>query len=352
MIREELILQYLNNQASAADAQLVESWKKQNPEDFALMEEIWVESPAVKEIELFNVETEWDSFMAMVTTAEDSTDQSQNQSETKHIQLVPKQEEVEAKAEKPVSLWREWRPFAVAASLLAIVAVSYALWPRGDIQHLALIDQDQITLPDATIVTINEGSTVSYPRSFKNKNQRLVKLNGIATFDITPDPDKPFIVESNGVGVRALGTIFEVDASSTEQTGVKNIEGLIKFFEVEDNEKFVLVEEGQSFVHDGTGFKETTPLPDPIIREFIPPLPPKPEIPLHSVREIVNYMRLISNGHVVPKGDDFDWNKKIRINLKTENLSKLIHELQNKASLTLIKKDCGDCYELRGFKVR
>ena len=347
MIREELILQYLNNQASAADSQLVESWKEENPVDFALMEEIWIESSSVNEIELFNVETEWDSFMEMVAVDEESTELNQNQPETKHIQLVPKQEE-EFKEERTVSLWKEWRPFAVAASLLAIAAVSYVLWPRGDIQLLVIEDQE-IVLPDATVVNINEGSSISYPYSFEDKKQRLVKIDGIATFDITPDPNKPFIVEVNGVGVKALGTIFEVDASIEGETGVKNIEGLIRFFEVQDTNKFVLVEEGQSFVHDGTGFKETTPLPEPTTKEFAAP---KPDIPLHSVREIVNYMRLISNGHVVVKGDEFDWNKEIRVHLKTENLSKLIREVQNKASLTLIKKDCGDCFELRSFKVR
>jgi len=350
MIREELILQYLNNQASTADIKLVESWKKENPEDFALMEEIWSESSSVKEIELFNVETEWDNFMAMVATAEDSTEQSQNRSETKTIQLVPEQDEG-LEQDKPVSLWREWRPFAVAASLLAITAISYFLWPRGDIQHMALVDQDKITLPDQTIVTINEGSTVTYPRSFENKEKRIVGLDGIATFDVFSNPDQPFVVEVNGTGIKALGTIFEIDATDSVSTGVKNIEGLIRFFELENVDNFVTIEEGQSFIYDGSGFSETTPR-EPVVKEFVPPPPPPRVIPLHTVREIVNYMRLISNGHVVPKGDDFDWNKKIRIDLQTENLSKLIREVQRKASLTLVKKDCGDCYELRRFKVR
>jgi len=337
MIQEEIILKYLNKEASAAESAMVESWAAKNPMDFQLMEDIFVTSSTVQDIQVFDLDAEWDAFMDAVEVQEDKEEEHE-------ATVVPMNPPVEAKT---VSLWRELRPALLTASMLFIAIVAYFLYPRGEIVHLAEAQGDTITLPDNTVVSLDENAVVAYPRSFKNKEERIVKLTGIATFDITPDPDKPFIVETNLAGVRALGTIFEVDATDVAKTGVKNIEGLIRFFDVVEVEKSVDVKEGESFVYDGADFAETTPLPDPVFRTF-----KAPQIVTHSVREIVNYIYTISNGHAVPKGENFDWNRRIEVDLKTQDLQKLLREIQNKASVTLIKKDCSDCYEIRSFRVR
>ncbi len=340
MIQEEIILKYLNSDATAAESAMVESWAAQNPLDFRLMKDIYVTSSEIKDIKVFDVDQEWDAFMDLVDEVED---EEEKQSEAK---VVPLKTAIEA---KEVSIWRELRPVLLTASLLMCAVVAYFLYPRGEITHLAQAAGETISLPDNTVVTLNENSIVKYPRSFDDKNERIVELTGIATFDITPNPDKPFIVETNLAGVRALGTVFEVDATDTSQTGVRNIEGLIRFFDVVDETKSVDVKEGESFTYDGSDFAETTPLPDPVFRTFEAPAP---ELPMYTVREVVNYIYRISNGHAVPKGEDFDWNKRIQVELKTLDLDKLLREVRMKASLTLIKKDCPDCYEIRRFRVR
>lgn len=69
-----------------------------------------------------------------------------------------------------------------------------------------------ITLPDGTNVWLNSLSEISYPISFTGK-ERKVKLTGEAFFDVTHDPDKPFIVGTGQYDIRVLGTKFNVHSA-------------------------------------------------------------------------------------------------------------------------------------------
>jgi ferric-dicitrate binding protein FerR (iron transport regulator) len=108
---------------------------------------------------------------------------------------------------------------AVAASLVVIVFVS--VWAvkrmdRSELQRMAVTqtsvtDQQFVTLPDGTTVTLNEGSTLTYDSEF-GKHTREVVLTGEAYFDVTHQPDKKFIVKTRDVQTTVLGTAFNVKA--------------------------------------------------------------------------------------------------------------------------------------------
>ena len=63
-----------------------------------------------------------------------------------------------------------------------------------------------ILLPDGSKVWVNAGSTLSYPSLFSD--ERRVKLIGEAFFEVAKG-DKPFIVSTGKVDVKALGTQFK-----------------------------------------------------------------------------------------------------------------------------------------------
>jgi len=82
------------------------------------------------------------------------------------------------------------------------------------IETVALIEER--TLSDGSVVSLNRGAEVTENYS---KDERRVQLNrGEATFSVVHDASLPFIVEANGVAVRAVGTVFNVrlDASTVE----------------------------------------------------------------------------------------------------------------------------------------
>jgi transmembrane sensor len=69
----------------------------------------------------------------------------------------------------------------------------------------------QISLPDGSTVKMNSGTTLSYPVHFA-ANQREVKLQGEAFFEVTKNPKRPFLVHAGNLTVRVLGTAFNVKA--------------------------------------------------------------------------------------------------------------------------------------------
>jgi len=66
---------------------------------------------------------------------------------------------------------------------------SFALETNGNRQS--------ITLPDGSVVTLNAGAELKYPRGFTNE-KRQVFLSGEAFFDIVKNPNKPFVIIAEG----------------------------------------------------------------------------------------------------------------------------------------------------------
>ena len=75
--------------------------------------------------------------------------------------------------------------------------------------------KEQLVLSDGTIVTLNSGTSFKYPLSFNGKN-REVYLNGEAFFDVHKDPEHPFIIHTNKMNVRVLGTAFNIKSYNNE----------------------------------------------------------------------------------------------------------------------------------------
>ncbi len=66
-----------------------------------------------------------------------------------------------------------------------------------------------VTLPDGTKVWLNSGSKIIYPDKFSEAN-REVALVGEAFFDVTRNEHKPFIVKTDNLDIKVLGTRFNV----------------------------------------------------------------------------------------------------------------------------------------------
>ncbi|MDE3235027.1 MAG: FecR family protein [Bacteroidota bacterium] len=74
----------------------------------------------------------------------------------------------------------------------------------------------RLTLPDGTKVWLNAGSKLSYPNTFGNA-LREVALTGEAFFDVTKNPQKPFVIHTSKMDIRVLGTAFNVKCYPDEK---------------------------------------------------------------------------------------------------------------------------------------
>ena len=80
-----------------------------------------------------------------------------------------------------------------------------------------------VLLGDNSVATLAKGSSIRYPRQFA-ASERRVYLTGEAFFDVTKNPEQPFLVYTNETVTKVLGTSFRIKAfegDNTEMVAVK-----------------------------------------------------------------------------------------------------------------------------------
>ena len=74
----------------------------------------------------------------------------------------------------------------------------------------------EVHLPDGSVVTLNGESSLLYPTTF-SESVRKVTLIGEAFFEVTPNPDKSFVVETEQLSTEVLGTSFNIEAYAMQK---------------------------------------------------------------------------------------------------------------------------------------
>lgn len=157
--------------------------------------------------------------------------------------------------EKRIFSW--WKPIGIAASIaLLIVSTLFVInlssnkdkltaYTSTDLS-LQKIDihgiagtRTRIVLPDSSIIWLGGGTQFSYPIKFNNKN-RIVQLkgNGNVYCQISPNKNKPFIVDMPKGTIQVLGTSFNIYLDNNIETTL--IKGKINFTNKLNKEKYAL----------------------------------------------------------------------------------------------------------------
>nr|WP_321453289.1 FecR domain-containing protein [uncultured Carboxylicivirga sp.] len=121
------------------------------------------------------------------------------------------------KKQDQLGLALKWKKVMWAAATVIVILLAYVIIKNFVPQNnmLELMAQNEITkveLADGTIVDLNKGSSLKYPEAFTS-DTRLVQLQGEAFFDVTRNEQKPFIIKTNNLRIRVLGTSFNVRAN-------------------------------------------------------------------------------------------------------------------------------------------
>lgn len=128
------------------------------------------------------------------------------------------------------------RILSYVASIILVIAISvsltYYLFLPKQLEYTQLSvsygESKKITLSDGTIVAVNAGSTLIYPKEFTSKT-RTVFLSGEANFSIAKNKRKPFIVKTKHIDVKALGTKFTIQCYPNDKsTKATLIEGSVQ----------------------------------------------------------------------------------------------------------------------------
>ncbi|MFT3948517.1 MAG: FecR family protein [Agriterribacter sp.] len=143
-----------------------------------------------------------------------------------------------------------------AASVAALLALTvWLVWPgrgkkvaplavsevKGSVVVSLNGERKKVQLPDSTIVHLNSGSRLSYNNDF-GKGNRQVWLSGEAFFQVTKDAAHPFLVNTDRMTVKVLGTVFNVKAYNTkEDIETTVVEGRVEVSLKESAEKKVIL---------------------------------------------------------------------------------------------------------------
>lgn len=119
--------------------------------------------------------------------------------------------------------------FRAAASIVLLVAIGLGVYFGTQVAkeqppvYLTLTtkygQQANVTLSDGSVVTLNAGSVLKYPREFDSK-ERAVTLQGEAFFEVTKDKKRPFSIASGRFKTTVLGTSFNIKAYKNERQSV------------------------------------------------------------------------------------------------------------------------------------
>jgi len=120
----------------------------------------------------------------------------------------------------------------VAAALAATLALAVIGWFTTDAWlhpsriTTAIGEQRSVTLSDGSVVHLNTDSEVRI--DLEEHERRVTLERGEARFTVAKDKTRPFLVMTRQATVRAVGTVFNVQASS-DRTAVTVIEGRVAF---------------------------------------------------------------------------------------------------------------------------
>ena len=85
----------------------------------------------------------------------------------------------------------------------------------------------QLQLADGSLIHLNSDTSLKYPVSFVQEEERKVFLKGEAYFEVTKDTEHPFKVVSQGIDIQVLGTHFNVSCYGDEEAYTVLLEGSV-----------------------------------------------------------------------------------------------------------------------------
>lgn len=242
-----LLNKVLSNQASYEEKQVLEQWIEQDKQNEAFIEEtteVWDLAGNYGEELPIDTTIAWNKFEARLN---------------QQISEKPRESIVRF-------LLVHWKAAAVIG-LICLAAIG--VYNNGNnlekiTSTIAQVEtgvkeQQEVRLPDGSIVVLNENSMLSYDENFQT---RKVTLKGEAFFDVTKQAGEPFEIMTTTTKTTVLGTSFNVRAYENKNVEVAVLAGKVAVEKLGTEKGRVLLLPNQTVVYDvasGTMEKETAP---------------------------------------------------------------------------------------------
>ena len=237
---DELIVRHLTESLNADEEQRLEDWlnhSMENKEYYRQMQMVWDTSENIMAFDDVDVMEDYNHFASKVGFA----------------------------AEKRIGFSRFVSFKNIAAVLLPLLSVGMALTlyqtTPGFGKWVAFSSNnevEQIVLPDNSTVDLNTKSRLVYEKNLDGK-QRQLKLEGEGFFQVTKNPDQPFVVKVGETQVTVLGTAFYLEEKGLSgETNLIVTEGRVLF---SSGDEKIVVSKGESAKYLNGKITKTESLP-------------------------------------------------------------------------------------------
>lgn len=216
---EDLLIKYLTHTASEEELEMIGAWisaDSRNAEWLFEMERVWTLRDELKYSDQERIQEAYKRFVSSLPEKED-------------VPAVPWE----------IRSGRWWMRSLVkyAAVVACTFALSFGLFKLteskkqlAEVYNKIEVPSGQrvsLTLSDGTKVWLNAQSKLIYPSAFDGE-ERKVRLEGEGFFEVSHNPEKPFIVDGDLLEVKVLGTKFNYRSYKDEDATVTLAEGKVE----------------------------------------------------------------------------------------------------------------------------
>jgi len=239
------IARYLDNSGTADDEKLINVWLeagKENRQTLEAVKKIWASAALNKKerMKQFLPEEDWKRVSSEIRKIEEA----RKKERIRRFSMIRKRQ-------RYVSNFLKVAALVIVAFTSGYLTLQYA--PQSDEQAYVPVlneistgagEKASIQLGDGTEVELSAETELSFPESFRN-NSREVTLSGQAFFDVIPDKNRPFIINTQNGVIRVLGTSFDVRSYRDENiVDVMVTEGVVEISHKEVPQNKLIINRG------------------------------------------------------------------------------------------------------------
>lgn len=228
MTKWRLLAKYIFDQPQKEEKQKVEHWIKQNPEEEHIINELIRTKGMKNQADKIDVDQAWNNVKGRIL-------ESKEEPRTR------------------IAFHRHRSLLQYAAILLVLIGLgSAALFSYQSLSNsnelitkqTKVFQQDEkITFSDGSVAFLNGNSHINYPKTFAHKN-RLINIKGEAFFDVTHNPQKPFVIKAEKAKIEVLGTSFNVKTNNEGAVEVYVKTGKVRLSQLKSSSQSILIKPG------------------------------------------------------------------------------------------------------------
>lgn len=170
---------------------------------------------------------------------------------------------------KTIPFWRRQLTGYAAACLVMLGIGAYFLNKPLNSNHVvptAMVEKtnprgvrSKVILPDSSVVYLGAGSSIRFPERFAAKERTLI-LTGEAFFEISKNPERPFVIHTGAIQTTVLGTSFKITAFKGDPLSVQVATGKVRVSKKESRKgttELAILVPGEGIMWNGKSGKTT-----------------------------------------------------------------------------------------------